>query len=70
MLFAKDTAISIGRPSCITSKPGGSIFPDEEWFLYSTKRYTPYPIIPSPTRVNKKFKSFSKHSKHPLHAIL
>lgn len=74
ILSAKDTATSMGRPSCTNSPLEGvmgvSSSGEAAAFLYSTKRYTPYPIITKPTSINKKFITFKRHSQNPLHAIL
>ncbi len=68
-----ETPMSRGRPSC--TKLSSPLMGKATRVLlvalwYSTSKYIPYSTMARPTKVNKKFRSFNRRSKHTLHAIL
>lgn len=73
ILADRETPMSRGRPSCIRLSSPLTGEAKRELLAalsYSTSKQIPQPTMARPTRVNKKFRSFNTHSKHPLHAIV
>lgn len=72
-ILDRETPMSRGRPSCIRLSSPLTGEAKRELLAalsYSTSKQIPQPTMARPTRVNKKFRSFNRHSKHPLHAIV